>query len=111
MRIFYQILENAFKYLDAGNTISLLAHSAGEEILIVYKDDGKGMDAEEATKIFERGFRGGNGKKKNGTGLGLYDVAETVKKYNGIIEGTSRPGEGFSIYIRFPKVVDENTTM
>lgn len=107
MRVFYQIFENAFKYLDTGNTISLLAHSAGDEILIVYKDDGKGMESEEVKRIFEQGFRGSNSKSNQGTGLGLYDVAETVKKYNGMIEAASRPGEGFSIFIRIPKVVVE----
>lgn len=103
MRIFYQILENAFKYLETGNAITLLVHTAGDEVLIVYKDDGNGMNQEEVSKVFERGFRGGNGQGKHGTGIGLYDVAEIVKRYHGVIEGTSRQGEGFSIYIRFPK--------
>ena len=106
MRVFYQILENAFKYLVSGNNVSISAYSVEKEILVVYKDDGIGMKEEEVGEIFNKGFRGSNSKDKPGSGLGLYDVSEIVRKYGGTIEIKSREGLGFSAFIRFPKTED-----
>lgn len=105
IRIFYQIFDNSFKYLDRGNSVEVSVHSLEDEILIMYKDDGRGMADEDIPHIFERGFRGDNVKGESGSGYGLFDVSETVKKYNGDIEIKSHIGHGFSAFIKFPKSI------
>lgn len=101
-RIFYQIFENAFKYLDKGNNISINVLTAGEEILIVYKDNGLGIDEDEVEFILNKGFRGRNNRSKSGSGFGLYEASEIAKRYKGNLEVKSRKGYGFSIFITFP---------
>lgn len=103
IRIFYQIFENAFKYLDRGSVINISAHSAGDDILIVYKDNGEGIDTDEVEMILEKGYRGRNSLKKSGSGLGLYEAVEITKRYNGTFVIKSRKGHGFSVFISFPK--------
>lgn len=103
MRMFYQILENSFKYLNSGNHISINVYSAENDILIVYKDDGEGISENEVKHVFEKGFRGGNSIRKIGTGYGLYEVKKILNTYHGMIEIKSHKGEGFSIFISFPK--------
>ena len=103
MRIFYQILENSFKYLSPGDNLSIKAYCVGNDILIVYKDDGMGVNKDEISHIFEEGFRGGNVESKNGSGFGLYDVKNIVSDYNGTIKAISREDEGVSIFITFPQ--------
>lgn len=102
MRVFYQIYENSFKYLKPYSTIEFKTYLAGEDILIIYKDDGEGVDSKYLTNIFEKGYRGDNSKGISGSGYGLYDVAQIVERYNGKIEIKSDKGSGFSIYITFP---------
>lgn len=103
IRIFYQIFENAFKYLDKGSVINISAHTAGDDILIVYKDNGSGIEEDEVARILEKGYRGRNSINKSGSGLGLYEAAEIAKKYNGSFVVKSRKGHGFSVFITFPK--------
>lgn len=102
MRVFYQIYENAFKYLKEFSTIEIKTYLADNDVLIVYKDDGDGIDSENASNVLEEGFRGDNSNRTNGGGYGLYDVSQIVKGYNGNIEVKSSKGNGFSIYITFP---------
>lgn len=102
MRIFYQLLENAFKYLSEGNSISISAYETDKQVLVVYKDDGIGMNQKELKYVLEDGFRGSNSGNKKGSGFGLYDLKNTVSKYGGTIEVKSSINEGFSVFMVFP---------
>lgn len=105
IRIFYQLLENSFKYLNKGNNVDFSIYSLGDEVLVVYKDDGIGINDEDVPYIFEKGFRGSNMHNKIGSGYGLYEVLDTVKKYKGNIEIKSHIGHGLSIFIKFPAYI------
>ncbi len=109
MRLFYHLFENAVKYLSRGDTISVHAYAVkDEQVLIVFKDNGKGMAEEEVKHIFEKGFRGSNSKGKPGSGYGLYDVKQIVEHSGGTVEVSSRPGMGFSVFLMFPAYREEN---
>lgn len=105
IRIFYQLLENSFKYLSEGNNVHFSIYSLGDEVLVVYKDDGIGINDEDVPYIFDKGFRGSNSQNKTGSGYGLFEVLETVKKYKGNIEIKSHIGHGLSIFIKFPAYI------
>lgn len=103
LRVFYQLFENAIKYLDGGDTITINAYYAGKDhVLIVFKDNGKGIPEKDVKRIFEKGYRGGNSKGKYGSGYGLYDVKQVVERYGGTVEISSREHTGFSVYLMFP---------
>ena len=102
MRMIYQLLENAFKYLPEGGVITISAHKADNNVLIVYKDNGYGMSESELLKVTQRGFRGNNSTGKAGSGFGMYDLEKTIKKFGGTLEFKSKPGEGFSVFMLFP---------
>lgn len=101
MRVLYHLFENALKYLPPGGNISINAYSAGEHILVVFKDDGRGVSGKEAKRLFEKGFRGRNSKGKAGSGYGLYEVKQLMKQNNGEVEISSREEGGFSVYLIF----------
>jgi signal transduction histidine kinase len=71
MRMIYQLLENAFKYLDEGGIIDISAYEADDHVLVVYKDNGYGMSENELSKVTQRGFRGNNTSGKSGSGFGI----------------------------------------
>lgn len=102
MRVFYQLFENAMKYLPPESHISVYTYYVEDEkVLIVFKDDGIGMDEKEVKLIFQEGFRGKNSMGKSGSGFGMYDVKRTVERYGGTVEVSSRRGMGFVVFLMF----------
>lgn len=107
MRIFYQLFENAAKYMEGGGKITIRIYTTEErEILIVFKDDGVGLSEQETAHVLERGFRGSNGQGKAGGGFGLYDIKQIVERYRGTVEISSREHAGFTVYLLFPMARD-----
>lgn len=81
--------------IEEGSTSLPIA--AGQYIRISVIDEGKGIPKEHIAKIFDPYFT----TKETGTGLGLATAYSIIKKHEGTIEVTSRPGEGsvFRIYL------------
>lgn len=105
MKIFYQLFENAFKYVPSGGRIQIFVYPVEEnQIMVVFKDNGNGLPQEEMPYLFEHGFRGGNSINKPGNGFGLYNVKQIVEQYNGTISISGGDGNGFSIVMMFPAV-------
>jgi len=69
-------------------------------ILIHVIDDGIGMDQETQEKIFSLFF---SSKGVEGTGLGLFISNKIIKQHSGMIEVTSKQGEGVHFRIVLPK--------
>jgi signal transduction histidine kinase len=90
---------HGFDEIDEG-TISIDIDSGEQGVNIVYRDDGKGMLAQEQEKIFDPFFT--TRKGKGGTGLGMNIVYKLITDtLHGHIECSSQPGQGvrFNIFI------------
>jgi len=96
IKVCYNLMENAVQYGKTITTIrfSVLKHSGVH--IIVCKDDGVGVPAEEKEKIFERGF----GKN---TGLGLALSREILAITGITIRETGEPGIGAQFEMTVPK--------
>ena len=103
MRVFYHLFENAMKYSESGDLITInIFHVENGQVLLVFKDNGRGMEEREVKKLFTEGFRGSNSEGKAGSGYGLYDVKNIVERYGGSVEISSKEKAGFSVYMLFP---------
>jgi len=73
-------------------------------IIIIYKDNGKGINEEQKKKMFEPFYTTKRGK--GGSGLGMYIVYNIVrKKLNGTIEVYGSPGKGIEFKIEIPLIL------
>ncbi len=74
-RIFDNLLENSMKY--AGVTPVQIDISIAEteaEVLLIWKDNEKGVPQEKLGRIFERFYRCDEARQEKGSGVGLYVV-------------------------------------
>lgn len=100
-KIFYNILENSLKYMGREGQINIIVSNAEKGwALLVFKDDGTGMDSAETEHIFELNYQGSN--RKSGDGLGLHLVQTGVAAHGGTVSARSKPDGGMSIIIKLP---------
>jgi len=103
--ILNNLITNAIKYTPNGGSISLSLSDSGGQVIIMVKDTGIGIDAEDVPKIFDRFFRTRKAKKIDpyGRGLGLPFVKDVVEALGGTIRVKSDKGKGTEFVLTFPK--------
>jgi two-component system, NtrC family, sensor kinase len=103
-QVLLNLVLNAFQASAPGSEVRLAATTGGpggvEGVCIEVSDRGHGIDEEHLERIFDPFFTtmGPDG----GTGLGLMICHRVVADHGGIIEVTSRPGEGACFRVRLP---------
>jgi two-component system, OmpR family, phosphate regulon sensor histidine kinase PhoR len=97
------LIDNAVKYSPAGQSITVEALRADEEVLIRVTDRGCGIGPEHLTRIFERFYRVDKARSRElgGTGLGLAIVKHIANSHHGRVTVQSTVGHGsvFTIFL------------
>ncbi len=89
---------------DENGTIHIGATVNGENVRLIYQDDGKGMPEEVADQMFDPFFTTRRGQ--GGSGLGLHIVYNLVTRVlGGDIEVDTSPGKGLRFEIVIPRIV------
>jgi signal transduction histidine kinase/CheY-like chemotaxis protein len=85
--------------IDKKNIINHPLLNEGNYVLFTVKDNGSGIEEKDLQKIFDPYFSTKN--KETVSGLGLYVSYGIIKAHKGMIEVTSKIGEGtqFDVYI------------
>jgi signal transduction histidine kinase len=87
------LIENALRYSPPGTRITVETSSPDGRRALTVADDGPGIPAEERSRVFERFYRGSNGRRSGpGTGLGLAIAAELVERWGGEVRILEGPG-------------------
>ena len=107
-RVLANLVQNAIKYSPGGGMVrvALSAQSeAGQDFAVVaVSDDGIGIPAGDAERVFERFQRGSNVPENlSGSGVGLSYVREIVERHGGTIRVESEVGKGTTFTIRLPR--------
>jgi two-component system, OmpR family, phosphate regulon sensor histidine kinase PhoR len=96
------LAENAIRYAGDGATFRLSVVRSGDGVVLEASDDGVGVSAEDASRLFERFYRADRARSSRGTGLGLAIVKHVVTSAGGSVEATGGPGRGLTIRCLFP---------
>jgi len=98
-----QLLDNACKYSNPGSTISLNIGREENEIVLRIISRGNPIPAAERSRIFERFYRGIDGRRSGpGSGLGLFVARKIALALGGTIElDSADPGAVNGTVFRF----------
>ncbi|GHO88009.1 PAS domain-containing sensor histidine kinase [Dictyobacter formicarum] len=107
-QVFTNLISNAIKYSPHAATVEIDLSASPETATIRVRDYGLGIPRELRDKIFERFYRVAGLKQKAipGLGIGLYIVAEIVKRHGGTIMVDSAVGKGSTFTVTFPLTRD-----
>ena len=100
--LFHNLLDNAFKFTQAGNTIELRAFESGGQVVVEVADTGPGIPAEEVPLVWDELYRGENARGIRGSGIGLALVRAIAERHNGEVFLRSRLGQGTVFIIHLP---------
>jgi two-component system phosphate regulon sensor histidine kinase PhoR len=96
------LADNAIRYAGEGAAFRLSAFGSVDGVVLEAADDGAGVSAEDASRLFERFYRADRARSSRGTGLGLAIVKHVVTSAGGTVEATGGPGRGLAIRCVFP---------
>jgi two-component system phosphate regulon sensor histidine kinase PhoR len=103
-QVFFNLLDNTVKYVQAGGQISVSAKLGDGEVEVQVADSGPGIAAEHLPRIFERFYRVDKARSREvgGTGLGLSIVKHIVQAHGGRVWAESELGKGSRFYFTLP---------
>jgi two-component system sensor histidine kinase KdpD len=103
-----QIVGNALKYSQGDTLVRLTARAEEDCVEVSVADQGPGIPLEEQQRIFDKYYRGRQGRDHlTGMGLGLPIARQVVEAHDGRIWVESRPGEGATFLFTLPFAHEE----
>ncbi|GAA3231723.1 sensor histidine kinase [Nonomuraea helvata] len=98
------LIGNAVAHTPAGTPVRIGVGTEGGEAVLTIADEGPGLSAEEAARVFDRFYRadGSRTRTTGGAGLGLAIVRSIVAAHGGRVKVGSAPGEGAAFQVRLP---------
>jgi signal transduction histidine kinase len=101
-QIAFNLLSNAVKFTPADGRIDISARLDDGQVEVAVADTGPGIAAEDLETIFEEFEQAGDGRKAEGTGLGLPLSRKLVELHGGRLWGESEPGHGSTFRFTLP---------
>jgi two-component system, chemotaxis family, sensor kinase Cph1 len=102
VQVFHNLISNSLKYRsEAAPSIHICAQRTSKEWLFSVRDNGVGVDQEDAEFIFGM-FKRLHGKEIPGTGIGLALCKKVVERHGGRIWVESEGGRGADFKFTVP---------
>jgi len=106
-RVLLNIIENSIKYKgDCNGKIKINLDEEEDFVVLELSDNGKGVEEEELSNLFESFYRGDSSRTNpnEGSGLGLAIAKNIVEAHDGKIVAYNK--DGLTIKITLPKIFD-----
>jgi PAS domain S-box-containing protein len=96
-----RLIDNALKY-GGDEPVEVALARADDHAVLVVRDRGIGIAAEDQARIFERFERAAPASQYGGFGFGLWAAREIVKAHGGTIRVHSQRGRGSTFLVEVP---------
>lgn len=95
VRVFDNVLRNAIVYCSENSTLSIKCFSVGNDVKIIFENEGQTIPKEMLDKIFEKFYRADASRSSStgGAGLGLAIAKQIVTLHDGTICAESEEGK------------------
>ena len=100
LQVFDNLIDNAIKYSSDRKSLGVRTMTADDRAVVAIVDQGIGIEAADLTRVFEKFFRGRNGR--SGSGLGLAIAERIVRMHGGTIHIDSEVGRGTTVIVKLP---------
>jgi signal transduction histidine kinase len=105
-QVIANLLDNAVRHSPADGRVWLSAHAAAAGVTTIeVADEGPGIPAEEAERVFERFHRvdAARAARDGGSGLGLAIARWIVDAHGGTIQVAGREPHGCRVVVELPR--------
>lgn len=99
-QVFINIIDNALKYSDSGDTVSITVEEKEGFIWVIVSDTGCGISPKDLPKIKEKFYKANSTRR--GSGIGLAVATEIVQLHGGELEVESQLDIGTTVTIKLP---------
>ena len=101
-RVFENLFNNALRYTNDNDTITLTSYIADNTVIYKISDTGIGIEEKDLKNIFNMFYRGTNSRREEGMGIGLSVVQNIIETHRWKIEVESKKNQGTTFTIKIP---------
>ncbi len=101
-RVFENLFNNALRYTNDGDTITLKSYISENSLIYQISDTGIGIEEKDLKNIFNMFYRGTNSRREEGMGIGLSVVQNIIETHGWKIDVESKKDQGTSFTITIP---------
>ncbi|MEG0753298.1 MAG: HAMP domain-containing sensor histidine kinase [Angelakisella sp.] len=99
-QVFVNILDNALKYSDSGDSVTVTATLQNALLTVTVADTGVGISEEDLPKVKNKFYKGKSTRRGSGIGLAVAD--EIIAMHGGFLELSSKKDHGTTVTITLP---------
>jgi len=100
-KIFEELVDNAFKFSEAGKPVLVATQVAGGKVTLAVVDKGRGLTADQISRIGPHTQFDRKTFEQQGAGLGLFISKRLTELLGGRMEIQSEPGQQTSVAVSF----------
>ena len=106
LRLFSNLIENALKYTEEGNSVTVNLKAKDNKIEVAIIDTGIGIPKDGIPHLFDRFYRvdRSRARVRGGSGLGLSIVKAIAELHGGTLNVVSAEGKGSTFTVSIPSV-------
>lgn len=107
-QVLSNLTANALQHTPDTAAITVRVGTSADEAFLEVVDEGPGMSADDALRVFERFYRTDSSRARSsgGSGLGLSIVDSLVQAHGGTVNVNTAPGQGCRFLVSIPRTTD-----